>query len=71
MNTYWEQEGERMRLLVDGHPSSTVIELDGDRWKATLPTPASQAWFTSLKDARTAAERCTRAQIPLDVLSRL
>lgn len=59
-----------MHLLVDGHPSGTRIELDGDRWKATLP-PASEAWFTSLKEARTAAERCTRAQLPLNVLARL
>lgn len=71
MHTNWEQEGERMRLLIDGHKSDTVIELDGDRWKAVLPAPPSQAWFTSLKEARTAAERCTRAQIPLDVLARL
>lgn len=71
MHTNWEQEGERMRLLVDGHPSSTLIELDGDRWKATIAGLASSAWFTSLKDARTTAERCTRAQIPLNVLARL
>lgn len=69
MLTNWEQEGERMRLLIDGHKSDTVIELDGDRWKATLPE--SHAWFVSLKEARMAAERCTRAQIPLDVLARL
>lgn len=70
MNTTWEHENGAMRLYVDGHASTARIELDGDRWKASLG-PITCAWFSSLKDARSAAERSARTQIPLDVLAKL
>ena len=67
MKTEWQQEGTKMRLYVDGHPSPMVIELDGERWKTSRGAYA--AWFSSLKDARLSAERSARFQTHLDVLA--
>jgi len=57
-----------MRLLVDGHPTPTRITLDGERWKTSVGE-TSAAWFTSLKEARTSAERHTRSRIPLATIA--
>jgi len=69
LKTDWQQEGGKMRLYVDGYQTHAVVEMDGERWKASHKTGA--AWFTSLKDARLAAERSTLAKLPLEVFTRM